>query len=134
MTNGEITGFGTFTFSQNDTLERESYRGEMVGGELNGLGSLYYKDNQIYIGEVIDGQPQGSGSLINKLGIEIKKGIWENGYYTNNGKSVKDSHCYVILTITYTLDIFSHNIAILRKKDITIFDTFKQKVSICQPR
>ncbi len=88
MTNGEITGFGTFTFSQNDTFEREFYRGDIVAGELNGLGSLYYKNKQIYIGEVIDGQPHGSGSLINKLGIEIKNGTWENGYCTNNGRSV----------------------------------------------
>ena len=32
-----------------------------------------------------------------------------------------------------TQDIFAHNVAIMRLKDITIFDNFKQKVSIFQP-
>ena len=85
VTNGEITGFGTFTFAQNDTFEREFYRGEVVDGEIKGQGHLHYKNNQIYIGELINGQPHGSGSFINKVGIEIMKGTWENGYFLNEG-------------------------------------------------
>ncbi len=76
---------GKFIFAPNDTFGREFYNGEMMNGEPHGHGILQYKNKQIYVGEMKRGRPDGSGSLINKLGIEVKKGIWERGIFTIPG-------------------------------------------------
>jgi hypothetical protein len=81
--NGIVTGFGTFTFGQND--EREFYQGEMKNGKPNGRGILHYKSKKIYEGDIKNGEPHGSGALKNKIGKLLKKGTWENGVFKQEG-------------------------------------------------
>ena len=91
---GEPSGLGTglgnglVWFAPNDTFQRSFYNGEMKNGEANGQGRLHYYNKQFYVGEMKNGHPHGSGSLKNKLGIEIKKGIWESGKHTIPGTSL----------------------------------------------
>ena len=82
--NNEISGIGTFKWSNGDI-----YEGEMINGKMNGFGKYTYSNGQIYEGNYVNGVKEGLGKLFypNK---KIYKGYFKNGKPYGEGTIIID--------------------------------------------
>ena len=82
--NNEISGIGTFKWSNGDI-----YEGEMINGKMNGFGKYTYSNGQIYEGNYVNGVKEGLGKLFypNK---KIYKGYFKNGKPYGEGTIIVD--------------------------------------------
>src|SRR5580704_775490 len=73
---GKMQGWGTLTFSKDDSLGRAEYRGGVYKGDFEGQGELKYRDGRIYEGGFKKGRRHGFGSYFER----------EYGEYTGGWK------------------------------------------------
>ena len=56
------------------------YEGNYLNGDMTGEGTYRFFDNgDTYIGSFKNGQQHGYGKVLNKYGLVIQEGIYENG-------------------------------------------------------
>jgi len=63
----------------------DHYEGELVAGQMSGLGTLAFVDGRVFEGEFDDGQRSGLGVEWNKDGEMDKCGRWADGQFENSG-------------------------------------------------
>ena len=72
LSNGQLSGIGTFKFDTGET-----YEGEWNYSQMNGRGKLTYPGYGTYTGEFIDGMRDGKGTFKFENGDELN-GEWSN--------------------------------------------------------
>ena len=82
--NNEITGVGTFKWSNGDV-----YEGDMTNGKMNGYGKYTYSNGQIYEGNYVNGVKEGLGKLIYPNG-KVYEGEFKKGKPYGEGTLITD--------------------------------------------
>ena len=70
-------GIGTFKWRDDS-----EYEGSYVNGQKEGYGKFIYQSGKIYKGFWKEGKQDGTGILYQKIGIEIKRGLWKKGEFS----------------------------------------------------
>ena len=73
---------------ENGTCNGDVYDGEFIDNAIYGKGSLQKKNGELYIGEFKDNKMHGKGKLYYKNKKIKYKGIFTNGKYEKNYKSI----------------------------------------------
>jgi hypothetical protein len=73
FTNGKMTGYGFYKWSNNNT-----YKGQFLDGKLHGKGIFKWSDGNEYEGDYVNNIKEGQGEYRSKNG-KIYKGPYKNG-------------------------------------------------------
>ena len=73
FTNGKMTGYGFYKWSNNNT-----YKGQFLDGKLHGKGIFKWQDGNEYEGDYVNNIKEGQGEYRSKNG-KIYKGPYKNG-------------------------------------------------------
>ena len=73
LVNGEMTGLGYLVYPKDAASNSQiTYRGEFLNGEFNGHGLLTYDNGAIYEGAFVRGLRHGAGKIIYTDGTEYE--------------------------------------------------------------
>lgn len=71
------------------------YKGELINGKKEGLGSYFYQDGRKYVGNFKNDLFDGEGTLLDKNGHTQFQGTWKEGNYdVGKGYAIYDSKKY----------------------------------------
>ena len=76
---GSSYGFGKLTFSLDDDEDRLEFEGFFEKDEMQGNGTLQWKNGERYDGYFYKGQIKGNGIKYGADGAIVGKGHWEKG-------------------------------------------------------
>ena len=82
---GYAEGHGELRWLSGDG-ELGHYHGELVGGKMDGMGTVTLADGRTYIGEMKDNMANGHGVLMVQGGLALE-GVWKNGCLNAKGYS-----------------------------------------------
>ena len=68
-------GWGIMTFNNDDQYKRLKYEGEMVGGMMQGHGTLWWQDGSYYTGQFDHNMKNDNGAIFYSNG-DIYTGTW----------------------------------------------------------
>ena len=74
-------GKGVFKWRDNS-----EYEGSYVEGRKEGYGKFIYPSGKIYKGFWKEGKQDGTGISYEKIGIEMKRGLWKKGQFSQVSK------------------------------------------------
>jgi len=78
-------GWGVLNYNPEDHLNRDEYKGNMVYGQREGYGILYWKDGSYYSGQWSGDMKEGEGTLFYSNG-DIYTGHWKQEKKAGEGK------------------------------------------------
>ena len=81
---GQREGWGTITFSENDSNNRVSYTGSWKDDQREGQGTMTWQNGNVYEGEWLDNVREGQGTMTWQNGV-VYEGEWKNDVWEGQG-------------------------------------------------
>ena len=81
---GQREGWGTITFSENDSNNRVSYTGSWKDDQREGQGTMTWQNGNVYEGEWLDNVREGQGTMTWQNG-DVYEGEWKNDVREGQG-------------------------------------------------